>query len=250
LAQAILAQAVWLKFAGKRTTSKAERNMLPFLAALVHGAPSLFAVETLKLSPPMINPNRVAVFNNKLMVLDTGHSMLFDCNVTSCPPAGCPCKELVQRGLLLHPEGLFVSPNGTVLVADTGNCVVRRFDPRPDGAATFGKGEVILGVVERCERKCGNYAASDTRLTHPHGVSANSDLSSIWIANTGAACVLRLDRAGTSEATVRTLVSQFESHVVVPGVLRGRPVVYIGGLAGVLIGASDGTISTLISSQT
>ena len=72
------------------------------------------------------------------------------------------------KGTLNGPKFLWVEKAGTVLIADTDNHCIRRYDP---GAGTL---TTVAGTGKRGRDPAGG-RPTDTALDQPHGVAVDAD---------------------------------------------------------------------------
>lgn len=169
-------------------------------------------VGTLVTAPAMIKPVRLDFVSDGLRVLDAGRGMTFHCALSACKHQGvskdfCSCTPLHAEGLLHFPQGLHTAANGSFLVADTGSCVIRRFDPPEIPLArdnrSLNVGRVVLGSLGK---KCS--------LNQPHAVTASADLTTVIVADTDSHCIRAVHSAGTPQATESVIagVCGFAGH--------------------------------------
>ena len=93
--------------------------------------------------------------------------------VTEAPNSGF---SFTTGGILETPLGLWVDVEGRLLIADSGNHRVRRFDPFTGTVSTIA-GTGVEGFS-------GQGPALERELAHPAGVTADGT-GAIWIADTG-----------------------------------------------------------------
>lgn len=91
-----------------------------------------------------------------------------------------------------RPSSLAVGVDGSVLVADTGNHVIRRIDP--EGMVTTVAGNPSGGDCDGRGEEIG--------LQWPTGIDVGAD-GSLWIADHGNGAVRRLDLSGECETVLR-----------------------------------------------
>lgn len=126
--------------------------------------------------------------------------MTFECVVRDCPITGCQCTALHAANLLDYPQGMHTAVDGSYLIADTNNCVVRRFDaPERVGDPSSYTGEVVFGIPGQCASSSLQRAdPSAVTLNRPHGVSASDDMRSVYVADTYSHCIRAAHGVGTA----------------------------------------------------
>ncbi|MCB1250347.1 MAG: hypothetical protein KDB36_13105 [Acidimicrobiales bacterium] len=87
-----------------------------------------------------------------------------------------------------HPRGLARHTDGTLLVADTGNCRIRRIDAAGTISTVAGTGT--------CDDTGDGGPATDAALDHPEAVAVSAT-GEVLIADTASCRVRRIDTAGT-----------------------------------------------------
>lgn len=89
-----------------------------------------------------------------------------------------------------YPDGLAISPNGTLWVADTGNNRVLRFD----NAAAKSNGADADGVLGRSDFTTSGSGTTSARMKAPYDVAIDST-DTLWVADRDNHRVLRFDNA-------------------------------------------------------
>ncbi len=97
--------------------------------------------------------------------------------------------SFITGGVLQSPQGLWVDSDGRLLIADTDNHRIRRFDPRLGTISTVA-GTGIAGFS-------GDGAALGTKFNLPAGVAVDG-AGNLWVADTGNDRVRRVSSQSTS----------------------------------------------------
>jgi len=91
--------------------------------------------------------------------------------------------------MLNHPHAVTVAPDGSVLIADTGNNRIRRVEPSSNRITTIAGGNEIYGYGGD-----GGFA-DHARLNLPWGVAVGLD-GNVYIADTGNDVIRRVSTSG------------------------------------------------------
>ena len=120
----------------------------------------------------------------------------------------CGDGDLATRGKLANPNDVAIAPDGTVIVADTGNQVIRSIDAAGRIATIAGKG--VRGVAMRTT------SARRAWFRNPAGVTVDAD-GSVVVADTGNNAIRRIEPSGRVLTFARPQLSRPTDVVALPG---------------------------------
>jgi uncharacterized protein (TIGR03437 family) len=105
--------------------------------------------------------------------------------VTSGVCTGCVTGTAILAGLT-NPQGVAIGPNGSILIADTGNGAIRSVDSK--GVITTLSGNGTLGLS-------GDGTATTLAMLAPFGVTVDSS-GNLYVAENGTNRIRKIDTAG------------------------------------------------------
>ena len=151
--------------------------------------------------------------NDQLYVADSGNNMIRFMDLNANPPTITTVAGTAQskryggdggkavNAQLNTPEGLWVTTDGTIYIADSDNNLIRKVDPAGkistiagDAAAAAAAANARTPVPPTDSAGDGG-AATSAHLNVPRGIAADS-LGNIYIAEEGGARIRRIDPSG------------------------------------------------------
>lgn len=120
----------------------------------------------------------------------------------------CGDGDLATRAQLARPSDVAIAPDGTLIVADTQNQVIRSIDPA-------GRIATIAGVGLRGDARAV-VSARRARFRNPSGVAVDAD-GAVVVADTGNNAIRRIEPSGRVVTIVGSGLSSPTDVVALPG---------------------------------
>ena len=208
------------------------------------GTITLFAGTGLKTTPPGDNvaltqagiqdPKQMMIVNDVLYFCDTAHNMIRSIDLKAASPVVKNVVGTIQskryggdggpasQANLNSPKGMFLEPDGTMLISDTDNNLVRKVTP--DGII-----HTIAGDVNAAQQAAATTGATTTKLqgdssgdggpavnahlNGPRGIIADA-AGNIYVAETLGARIRRIDPQGNITTIAGTGTANGRGSVV------------------------------------